>query len=97
MRPSCLPGTHKGEARQEPELCASGGNRGLSLGHGAGWCWDSPVMCLQSRWDPAWGGLERIWQDFLPREELDQDRLPEGVGWEWAWSRVVPLPNGPWR
>lgn len=41
------------------------------------------------------GGLGRTWQDALPREELDQHRLPEGRGRAQGQARVRPLPSSP--
>lgn len=37
----------------------------------------------------AWGGFGMPWQDALPREQLDQDRLPEGLQWECGQAKDV--------
>lgn len=71
----------QGEAQWEPEPCASGSSRGLTPpGPWGRAVLGQPSRAYANQMGPGLGGFGRTWQDSLPREELDQDRLPEGVG-----------------
>lgn len=62
-------------------LGASGSSRGFTLpGPWGRAVLGQPSHAYANQMGPSLGGLGRTWQDSLPREELDQDRLPEGVG-----------------
>lgn len=87
----------QGEAQWEPEPCASGSSRGLTPpGPWGRAVLGQPSQAYANQMGPGLGGFGRTWQDSLPREELDQDRLLEGVGWAWGQGRKRPLPSSPW-
>lgn len=76
------PGKHQGEARQEPELCASDSNSRDQPGPRGEVVSGQPSHVSTDQTSP---GLRRLGEDLAgltSQEEFDLNRVPGGLGWE---------------